>query len=418
MCVVKSMTEFESHKLTERVFLIRSGQSPYWKMRFRNPTNKKYIVKSTKETNRLKAIEVAEYFIKDASIVEVTSQILPELTFEYFCHKLNNEQKLKVKNGQLTQQSQYGDERRLFRKGGIVDVMGQYDITKLTTQNINVCFDKLITTTANGSPTSSTRNQLIICIRKVFKEGVYSGVIDTIPLLPRMERSRKNTTPRPSFSFDDRNNEWKKFEGFVRDNIGKSYKTKKGKDEYSNLVLHKDFYHLISLMNASFLRPSQTEVFAIKHSDITINEDPKRLTIRVRDGKTGFRYVETMQFGVDTYNAIKDYYPEHSQDEYVLFPSYKNRQTIQVYCGRLMREILRELDMKEDEFGNNRSLYSIRHTSIQMRLVYSKGAINIYNLAKNCGTSIEMIEQFYAKMLPNSSEIARNLQSFGRNIER
>ena len=39
--------------------------------------------------------------------------------------------------------------------------------------------------------------------------------------------------------------------------------------------------------------------------------------------------------------------------------------------------------------------------------------VNIFNLAKNAGTSVEQIERFYAKHLPLSREMAKNLQSFG-----
>jgi len=37
----------------------------------------------------------------------------------------------------------------------------------------------------------------------------------------------------------------------------------------------------------------------------------------------------------------------------------------------------------------------------------------IFNLAKNAGTSVEQNERFYARNLPLSAEMARNLQSFG-----
>ena len=43
----------------------------------------------------------------------------------------------------------------------------------------------------------------------------------------------------------------------------------------------------------------------------------------------------------------------------------------------------------------------------------SYGKVNIFDLAKNAGTSVEQIERFYAKHLSLSAEIAKNLQSFG-----
>jgi len=48
-----------------------------------------------------------------------------------------------------------------------------------------------------------------------------------------------------------------------------------------------------------------------------------------------------------------------------------------------------------------------------MRIVLSEGQVNIFNLAKNAGTSVDQIERFYARHLPLSAELAKNLQSFG-----
>jgi hypothetical protein len=57
--------------------------------------------------------------------------------------------------------------------------------------------------------------------------------------------------------------------------------------------------------------------------------------------------------------------------------------------------------------------YSLRHTAICMRIILSEGKVNIFNLAKNAGTSVDQIERFYARNLPLSREMAINLQSFG-----
>jgi transcriptional regulator GlxA family with amidase domain len=49
-----------------------------------------------------------------------------------------------------------------------------------------------------------------------------------------------------------------------------------------------------------------------------------------------------------------------------------------------------------------------------MRIVLSEGKVDIYTLAKNAGTSVDQIERFYAKHLPISPEMAKNLQRFGK----
>ena len=64
----------------------------------------------------------------------------------------------------------------------------------------------------------------------------------------------------------------------------------------------------------------------------------------------------------------------------------------------LMNAVLDELDLKKDREGNPRTTYSFRHTYISMRL--SEGA-DIYQVAKNCRTSVEMIEKHYAIHIKN-----------------
>ncbi|MEA2900090.1 MAG: hypothetical protein QOJ84_5705 [Bradyrhizobium sp.] len=59
----------------------------------------------------------------------------------------------------------------------------------------------------------------------------------------------------------------------------------------------------------------------------------------------------------------------------------------------LLNTILDEENLKTDRDGKVRTAYSLRHTYICFRLM--EGA-DIYQIAKNCRTSVEMIEKFYA----------------------
>ena len=60
-------------------------------------------------------------------------------------------------------------------------------------------------------------------------------------------------------------------------------------------------------------------------------------------------------------------------------------------------------NLKLDRDGKPRTAYSLRHTYICMRLM--EGA-DIYQIAKNCRTSVEMIEQFYAAHIKNTLDAA------------
>ena len=63
----------------------------------------------------------------------------------------------------------------------------------------------------------------------------------------------------------------------------------------------------------------------------------------------------------------------------------------------------REKELKLDREGNRRTAYSLRHTYICMRLM--EGA-DIYQIAKNCRTSVEMIEKYYASHIKTSLDAA------------
>jgi len=61
--------------------------------------------------------------------------------------------------------------------------------------------------------------------------------------------------------------------------------------------------------------------------------------------------------------------------------------------------------LKVDREGQMRTAYSLRHTYICLRLM--EGA-DIYQIAKNCRTSVEMIEKYYAshiKTLINAAQV-------------
>jgi len=196
----------------------------------------------------------------------------------------------------------------------------------------------------------------------------------------------------------------------------KGVKNMIGKDvDVRGFEVDEELYDLMLFLTHSFVRPTMTEIYAIKHSDVTIADDPKRLIVTVRNGKTGYRGANTMPAAVSVYERIKERYPNHSSEDYIFYPEYDNRQTISAMVQRLFKKVLDELGLERDVFTEKKhTLYSLRHTAICMRIVNSEGQVNIYNLAKNAGTSVNQIERFYAKHLPLSAELARNLQSFGK----
>jgi hypothetical protein len=173
-------------------------------------------------------------------------------------------------------------------------------------------------------------------------------------------------------------------------------------------------YLFILFMTHSFMRPTEGEIFSVRHRDIRILDNPSRLVIKIAQGKTGFREANTTRWAPIFYEKMKKLYPEHAEDDFVFFPQYLNRRTAIKNFNRQFNYLLERADLKKTNEGLNRSSYSLRHYSLQTRLRKSNGKVNIFLLAKTAGTSVDQLERFYIKNLEFTDAMVENLQSFGK----
>ena len=66
-----------------------TGRSPFWHARIYDPMKKKYVVRSTKETNRIEAIEVAEEILETYKSKQNPSHATSkDRSFEYYAKLL------------------------------------------------------------------------------------------------------------------------------------------------------------------------------------------------------------------------------------------------------------------------------------------------------------------------------------------
>ena len=102
---------------------------------------------------------------------------------------------------------------------------------------------------------------------------------------------------------------------------------------------------------------------ALKHNDITIEKDPKRLLVTVRNGKTGYRVANTMAGAVSAYERIKARYPDAGGEDYLVLPDYPNRATASRIFQRQFNQLLDETGLKHNPVTETkRSVYCLRHT--------------------------------------------------------
>jgi hypothetical protein len=70
--------------------------------------------------------------------------------------------------------------------------------------------------------------------------------------------------------------------------------------------------------------------------------------------------------------------------------------------------------MKETASGKNRTIYSLRHTAIMLRLIKGDN-IDLLTLARNARTSVEMIDRFYARHLTAEMNLEKFQSVRGRS---
>lgn len=401
--------------LTEKIIKIRKGlaiykvgASPYWQCRMRIPSKGGYLCRSTQETTRIEARQAAEELYDSVLQRHVVPEVRKERTFDYFADKLIKKQYELSKRGVRSLKLAKGDEWLINNKtAGLLKYFGGRDITQLRTKDVNAYLEFVKETRAEPFAFTTYSNR-ISCLRKVLKMARDEGVIDTVPDTPRPP---KRDNPRSFFRFaplvSPKEDEYQKVLETAKQMAQEQVRVRW-------IPVTLELYDLILFLMHTFLRPTVSELYSLRHRDVTVATNPKRLILTIRKGKTGHRVTNTLEAAVSVYERCRKRYPKATQDDFVFLPHYPNRGTARNIIGRQFQALLKRANIQRSDHAVPHSLYSIRHTALCMRLVKSKGEVNIYNLAKSAGTSTEQLERFYLRNLPLSAELARNLQTFGK----
>jgi hypothetical protein len=394
------------HIIRKGLAIYRVQASPFYRVRIWVPGTKKYIVKSTKITSKIQAIDAAEEYYFELKSKQFLDQVPKSKLFETFSDKLIERQKQMAKDGEIHPKQAPNEESIIVGENGLNQFFGKKDVESIRTSDIKAYLDQIRGNRKNKYA-PSTLNKKIIVFRKVMKIAYEDGVISSIPELPLLHRS---DNPRPFFKFSplvsDERDEYQMLLEGAKELAAQQVSVR------GNLIT-SELYDFILFMSHSFLRPVESEIFALQHKHIAIASDPKRLILTIANGKTGYRTTNTLEACVSVYERIKQRFPDAKDGDYLFLPKYTVRQTAIKIINRQFNHLLSHLKIKTDPITSQKhTVYSLRHTAICMRLIKSEGKVNIFNLAKTAGTSVDQIERFYAKNLPLSAEMARNLQTF------
>jgi len=374
--------------------IYKTGNSPYWYARMLVRGERRYVIRSTNETARITASTAAEELLDDMSRGEALQGTPKHRRFEHYADQLIRDQK-RIAGKERAKSFSYNDEQILNRDSdGLLPYFGKMDVVEITTPKIREYLNFL--DDRREEPLApSTKEKQVITLRKVLTYAYEEGVIAHLPLKPKIQR-RDN--PRVAFTED----EYKRLLKITRELTQNGIKVR-------GVPLTMELYYFITMVVHSFMRPTEGEIFNIKHRDIKQVENPRSLQIQCIEGKTGSRTLNTTTDAVGMYKQLKELHPDHSANDYILYPQYKNRSTALRAVNRLFNYVLDEASLKTNINGDKLVPYSLRHYCLRTRLRKSGGEINVFILAKNAGTSVDQLERFYINQMELTEKERKNL---------
>jgi integrase len=245
-------------------------------------------------------------------------------------------------------------------------------------------------------PANSTLRRERTCILPVFKYALSRGYIST---MPDTEPPKAALERRPTFTQD----EWKTIYTAAREWVEEG----ESKATWRQRFLMRQY--VLILANTG-LRVG--ELRSLRWSDLRTVSSPdgNRLIAEVR-GKTGVREVVFMS---DAENYVKRLY-DLRKEELGAHPPldglvfcHKDGKPIQTMKNGF-NSLLKFAGVPTERNGGNRTIYSLRHFYATMRL---SNDTSPFLLAKQMGTSVEMLEKFYGQTV--SSELAAQITRSGK----
>lgn len=410
----------ESHSLVGgKVQIYRRPNSRFWQCSA--SVGGKQRRTSTKEESLSLAKQVAEDWYLELRGKDRAGILLSEQTFRQAADQFVKEYAI-ITEGQRSPRWVEGHKIRL--RVHLLPFFGDLGVSKITAGKVQEYRVHRMTSRlepnpesksnrppTNKPPARSTIHDEIVTLRQVLKTAIRHGWLDHLPDLSPPYKTQGKVTHRAWFS----PSEYKQLYEATRAHAHSPFH-----DHYKwNAEQVHDY---VLFMANTGLRPDEAK--NLQHRDVTIVEDDatgeRILEIEVR-GKRGVGFCKSMPNAVRPYERLRDR-PKPSKAESRREGQLRRRKGIteapptppvalpqptdHVFPGnhiKLFNGILNRMKLKSDRDGNRRTAYSLRHTYICMRLM--EGA-DIYQIAKNCRTSVEMIEKFYAAHIKNTLDAA------------
>jgi hypothetical protein len=374
----------------DRLKIYRIPASPYWWVRA--TFGDRRLTKSTKEVERHKAVSFAKNFYDECLLNRREIPLQTSRQFGRVADLLLEECQRRSKTGERN--PRFAQDLKQILNQRILPFFKTYRVEDITYQHLSRFVDSM----RADECSASTIKRTLVSVRQVLKHGIKLGLIHQVPVFPTITHK---DSPRPWFSPDEYEH--------LKNVAEELAKRKPSEDPTKKIFRYKgervtgEVRDFIIFMVNSFLRPSDWVDLRRKHITQSVMETTKKpiLVIHTPTSKTINTPVITMEAAVGVYKNIvtnQDSQGERGLDSFVFFPHIENRDRAEKTMRALFNHVLDEANLRKNNADKNRTIYSLRHTAIAMRFLKGEG-VDLLFLARNCRTSVEMIDRFYARHL-------------------
>lgn len=373
--------QLERHTVDDTLYIYLQNNSTKWYARFR--VHNKWFCKSTKQTDKDEAIAAARLLRMEWQVKADTGTLTSSKRFRDVAEKAitRMEQELSMGGGKVV----YRDYVNALRKYHVPFFDRTY-ITSIDLPKLNE-FNLWRTKLAGKQLSKSTILNHNAAMNMVFKEAIANQWMHPLQV-PELSNVGTAGGRRASFTPEE-------YERVCEEIARMEQNSRK---EVTRQIRRLLFYYMEFAINSG-LRPG-SELDQLTWGDIRIESQDHRMRffLTVRKGKTtkftGTREVVCNANIYDTVRALTSDFPNRKPTD-LLFRLLDGSTTNEL--GRTFRAALDNLGLKDSAHGT-RTLYSLRHSYITWELMAQRVSIEV--LAKQCGTSIAMIEQHYSHVIP------------------
>ena len=253
---------------------------------------------------------------------------------------------------------------------------------------------------------TTTINQYLVVVRKVLKQALGMGLLETLPAFPHVRtqsRSRGAFTPTEYWQIIRCA---RKLRGQPSPQDSRSIRLKfniRSAEQY----LPPDLAWAAGFMVNSFIRPSDLRTLKHRHIEIVRGENTY-LRMNLPETKSHGKPIVTLYPAVRIYEQILKHQRAEGRggpDDYLFLPHLRDRSYALAVLGFHLNWVLAETGLKLGPHGQARTMYSFRHSAITFRLLYGQG-IDLLTLARNARTSVDVINTHYASTVAGEQNIA------------